>query len=511
MPRKQSPLFEAYAIPRFMRILATLGCALLGFLVTWGAIALILKRWRPRPTSADQGAFHHTHQVPVPRFGGVALVAAFLALATIALVWLPVDDPDKRRVQWAIVLTVLGMFLLGLWDDIRPLGARKKLLGQIMIATAACYSGIGVDYLQNPLDNSLYNLAAWGWIFSIFWLVALTNVVNLIDGIDGLAGGIALMLMCLLTYGGFVRDHAFLVLCTGGMCGALLAFLKYNFPPARIYLGDGGAYFLGSLIGALTLVHSEKGTVVAALIAPLFALALPITDVGLAVLRRGLRGLPIFRADRRHIHHRLLALGLSRTRAVLILYGISLVFLLLAFAVFWSQGRLVPILLGCACLILLFSARSFSFSRGWFGVGRVLGNCLEVRKETQCALALGRWLEMEAERADSIAGLWSDFQFLARKLGFARVALSLQDEERVWAAPDAQAGEPVFHTVQELNGGAMMRVEFTMRQDKMSSQSFGHLAEILAECWFKAALRWQRCNRLPVRFDARLEVGRPGL
>ena len=131
-----------------------------------------------------------------------------------------------------------------------------------------------------------------------------------------------------------------------GMAGALIGFLWFNFPPARIYLGDSGAYFLGFQIGLFALINSHKGTVLVAMVAPLFVLALPILDTSLAILRRGLRGLPIFRADQRHLHHHLLQMGLSRRRVVFYFYGVTLLFLAMAFAAYWSRGNLIPVLLG---------------------------------------------------------------------------------------------------------------------------------------------------------------------
>lgn len=123
-----------------------------------------------------------------------------------------------------------------------------------------------------------------------------------------------------------------------GMAGALLGFLKFNFPPAKIYLGDGGAYFLGFQIGIFSLVSSQKGSVVAALVAPMFVLGLPIVDIVLAILRRGLRGLPVFRPDRRHLHHHLLDMGFSRRKVVLCIYSVTLVFMVMGFVAFWSNG-----------------------------------------------------------------------------------------------------------------------------------------------------------------------------
>ena len=481
-------------------------CGVLGFTVSWGVIHLILQSRVLQGLASPRPAFHQTHKTPVPRLGGVAFVSVFLLIALIAFGWFPVDE-DRARTRLVIVFSSLAMFLLGLWDDIRPLGARKKLIGQILIAGTACLCGIQIDVFRNPFTNVDHDLGAWGWGLTMFWLVALPNLINLIDGIDGLAGGVALMLMCLLMYVGSSWTLFFPALCAAGMAGALLAFLKYNFPPARIYMGDGGAYFLGYLIAILTLVNSQKGTVVAALIAPAFALALPIMDVVLAVLRRGLRGLPVFRADRKHIHHRLLELGFSRTRTVLVLYGVSLAFLLMAFGVLWSQGRLVPILFGCACLVLLIAGRSLSFSRDWFDIGGVLERASAARRETSYALALGRWLEMEAGRADSVESLWSDFQFLARKAGFARVKLMLADGQRTWESPEVQVAEPDLHAVQELNGHGVMTLEFSARSDVVSANLFEQLCELMAEFWHNVARRWQAQNKLPIRFDSRLAAG----
>ena len=169
------------------------------------------------------------------------------------------------------------------------------------------------------------------------------------------------MLMVLLAYVG--HQSGTIELLVAGMVGALLGFLRFNFPPARIYLGDGGAYFLGFQIGLFAILSSHKGTVFAALTAPLFVLALPILDTALAILRRGLRGLPIFRPDRKHLHHQMLGMGLSRRKVVLYFYAITLIFLVMGFAAFWSRGQLIPVLMGLATLILLACAGGLHFSR----------------------------------------------------------------------------------------------------------------------------------------------------
>jgi UDP-N-acetylmuramyl pentapeptide phosphotransferase/UDP-N-acetylglucosamine-1-phosphate transferase len=178
------------------------------------------------------------------------------------------------------------------------LGAKRKLLGQLLIASGAYFLGIAINQFQIPFTGHVVHLGFWSWPVTVCWLVVMTNFINLIDGVDGLAGGICLMLMSLLVYvGGGAGPMSFIA---AGMAGALLGFLRFNFPPARIYMGDGGAYFLGFLIGCISIVSSQKGTIFAALSAPLLVLALPILDTLLAILRRGLRGRKLARSDTKH-------------------------------------------------------------------------------------------------------------------------------------------------------------------------------------------------------------------
>jgi UDP-N-acetylmuramyl pentapeptide phosphotransferase/UDP-N-acetylglucosamine-1-phosphate transferase len=272
-----------------------LACFALGFCLCWALIGIILRR-AEHAAVGQRKEFHHAHKEPIPRLGGVALASAFVVVALAVAFYTPVPANGVSPLL-VIVLSSLAMFGLGLWDDLRKLGAKFKLLAQIGIASAVYLCNIRIDIFHEPFTGADWQLGAFGYVATVLWLVSLTNLINLIDGIDGLAGGIGLMLMLLMANLG-VTDHLdFCALLAFGVAGALLGFLKYNYPPARIYMGDGGAYFLGFLIGILSIVNSNKGTVAAALIAPAFALALPIVDVSLAILRRGARGLPVFLPD----------------------------------------------------------------------------------------------------------------------------------------------------------------------------------------------------------------------
>ena len=514
------------------------GCGLLGL-----GIALLSTRallvFTSRATLSRPHDLHHTDPKPVPRLGGAALALAFVAVEIYIAAFFP-GELTRIPGRIIVVASSLAIFALGFWDDLKPLGAKRKLLGQVLIAAFVYLSGIGIETFKIPFTSHIIPLGGWGALLTIAWLVGFTNLINLIDGVDGLAGGICLMLMGLLVYVG--NANGTFVLLTAGMTGALLGFLWFNFPPARIYLGDGGAYFLGFQIGLFSLISSHKGTIIGALVAPLFVLALPIVDTSLAILRRGLRGLPLFRPDRNHIHHHLLGEGMSRRKVVLSLYALTLVFLLLGFAAFCSRGEFFPALLGIGALILLVCAGKLSFSREWFAVGRTLGNSLAMRQQIQYALCLTRWLAYEGERCASLAELFQDLVFAARRLGFTTVRLRLADRQEVWVQPDVCA--PPLSVSHSLDGGACGFLELEAPSCRLKrpnasdpsplplpcsipccpaitdSRLFDITAELLAEGWITATAKWKP-NGAPLRFDSavppvngvqrRNRLGRPAL
>jgi UDP-GlcNAc:undecaprenyl-phosphate GlcNAc-1-phosphate transferase len=300
------------------------------------------------------------------------------------------------------------------------------------------------------------------------------------------------MLMVLLANLGVVDNLGFSMLLSMGVAGALVGFLKFNYPPARIYMGDGGAYFLGFLIAIVSIVNANKGTVAAALIAPAFALALPIVDVSLAILRRAARGLPVFRPDQKHIHHHLLiTLGISRERTLLNLYTVSLLCLFLALCVFCLQGRLLPLYTGLLFLVLIVAGHLSGFTRNWYRVTSQLGESLRLRKETRYALTLDRWFQLEAERRGSIDELWEDFCFVARKLGFCRVLVTLPGgvahSWRAETAPDA--AEACHVASHEISDGTV--IELAGDKAAMSEALFSLLGDLAAETWYKAAAQFR--------------------
>lgn len=362
---------------------------------------------------------------------------------------------------------------------------------QIIIAHAVWFGGIQITGFKNPFTGNFIELGALGLSVTALWVVATTNLINLIDGIDGLAGGIGLMVMALLAYLGLGGDIA-LCLMAASVSGALVAFLRFNFPPARIYLGDGGAYFLGFLIVVLSIANAHKGTVAGALFAPLIALGLPILDTALAIFRRGLKGLPLFRADRRHIHHRLLKHGFSRQKTVLVLYGVSLVLALSAFGLLWTQGRWMPVLVGGGFLVLLLAVRGSRLGLDVMAVGRVVGNSTQMRDRVRYALALSTCLELEAEQGRTLPELWQEFCAMSRKLGLSRVKLVLPDGHWVWESPKANAAESQPDHVFEFNQGVRMLLQFHADPATTPENELEQISELAAESWFKAAKHWHK-------------------
>lgn len=473
--------------------------ALLAFTVCAGTLWLVLWFNRNNSTAfSNRSETHHIHLKSVPRLGGLGLAAAFI------VIFVFFTDFTIDSFVFKIALFSLLMFFLGIWDDFRPLGAKKKLLGQLLIAAVAYSNGIAIHKFQVPFGMQIWDLGEWSLAATILWMVGLTNLINLIDGVDGLAGGICLMLMFLMV---FIGQQTQVAIISAGMFGALLGFLKFNFPPARIYLGDGGAYFMGFLISCLTIMSCQKGSIFAALTAPLFVLALPIVDTSLAILRRGLNGLPLFRPDRRHIHHRMLGMGMSRRQLVLLTYGFTAFFLAIGFVAFWFRGQYFAVLMGISALAVLSVAWTLRFSRHWFAISRVVGNSLEVRAQIQYALAQSRWLAMEGSRTPSMTSLGEDAVFIARKLGFSSVEIQLEDDLRRWHLGICSPAEEHYFKYQ-LPGHRYCFIKFGIKAPENLKNSYDNIpkefcmmSELVAEGWAKAVATWKVQRQMPLRFE----------
>lgn len=273
----------------------------------------------------DKPEGRKVHKEPVPRWGGLAILAAFLASLAFA--------GGLKGKAIPVALSGALMALVGAVDDKVGLRAGAKLLAQLAAAFLLVALGVRVEFVRNPFGEGLIYLGLWGVLFTVLWCVAITNTINLIDGLDGLAAGISALVAGTMLALSALHGRAESALMSAAVLGACLGFLPHNFHPAKIFMGDSGSQFLGMTLASVAIVGALKSATVIALVAPAVALGVPILDTTLAVLRRALTGRPIMMPDRGHIHHRLLDMGLSHRGAVLLLYAISGVLCLLAFLI----------------------------------------------------------------------------------------------------------------------------------------------------------------------------------
>ncbi len=260
------------------------------------------------------------HTEPIPRLGGVALYCSVvIGLAALSAKSAFTTFPLGKSL-FAVVLGGSGMFALGLYDDVRPMRARYKLLGQVSIATAVAVFGVQTTAVTLPFLGG-FELTPWfATVVTVTWLVGVSNAFNLIDGLDGLAGGVALFALTALFIVAILFGHTGAAVTTVLLAGATIGFLRYNFPPATIFLGDSGSLFVGFMLAGLGLVSAQKTPGNVSIIIPIVALGLPILDTALTIVRRFLRLQPIFSPDRGHIHHRLLGRGHSPRNVAFLLY-----------------------------------------------------------------------------------------------------------------------------------------------------------------------------------------------
>lgn len=270
------------------------------------------------------------HTEPLPRIGGVGVFAAMgaglLVTALASLVGIEVLSGPRSFFFGALFGGGI-IFATGLVDDIRGLRPGVKFAAQLLAASVVYSFGFRVETLG--VGSTEFTLGWFALPVTILWIVGVTNAFNLIDGLDGLATGIALVaLATTLTVSLALGNHEVSLLCVA-LLGALLGFLRYNFNPARIFLGDSGSLFVGFMLAVLSVYGSQKSATAILAVVPVFALAIPLLDTSLAILRRLLRGIPVSQADGRHIHHRLLALGLTHRSAVIVLYVVASVLAML--------------------------------------------------------------------------------------------------------------------------------------------------------------------------------------
>lgn len=319
--------------------------ALVSFLATAATVPLV-RRLAVWMGAVDQPSARRVHARPIPRMGGMAIAFGFVAAVVLLLLRrTSAAQQLLERPRGLLGLAAGGAVILftGVQDDTRGMGAKKKLGLQVLAALLVYLGGgVGLEVIHLPILGDL-RLGWFGFPLAVLWIVGVINAINLIDGLDGLAAGVSffacLTLLVTSIVGGAGTVPAGAVLCAA-LAPAILGFLAHNFHPATIFMGDTGSMFLGYLLATIPLLWAPHGHAAApvSILVPVLALGLPITDMCVAMVRRFLARRSIFSADRGHIHHRLLDLGLTHRRAVLALYGTSVLFTVTAVLVYIDRS-----------------------------------------------------------------------------------------------------------------------------------------------------------------------------
>jgi UDP-GlcNAc:undecaprenyl-phosphate GlcNAc-1-phosphate transferase len=310
-----------------VNVLAYVAPAIAAFAVTL-AVTPLVRRAAEKRGMVDRPGGRRVHTHDMSRLGGVGIAAGVAAALTVQfageslLGWRPLLSSGGIE----MIGTLAGMaviFAVGAYDDVAGLSPGAKLAGQVIAASLPIAAGLRIDYIGNPFGGSIQQLGYLSVPMTLLWIVAFANVINLIDGLDGLAAGVsAIAAVPFLLIASAMNATAAAVMAAA-LIGACVAFLRYNFHPASIIMGDSGAMFLGYTLATLALSGVMKSTAAAALAVPLLIVGIPVVDTGSAIVRRLLTGRPIQEADDGHIHHRLLHRGFDHRQTVLLIYAWS--------------------------------------------------------------------------------------------------------------------------------------------------------------------------------------------
>jgi len=318
----------------------------------------IVSRVAIRLNIIDTPSERKMHKDITPRIGGVALILSF----ALPLVLLPLNKimfrdlfAGDQRLPF-LVTGMLLVFAIGLWDDIRRLPAWLKFAGQAICALIAFLGGIKITVISFPFTDGIH-LGYFSLPFTLFWFVLVINAINLIDGLDGLAAGISLFVSITMLFICLYSNKLFVAIAFAALSGSLIGFLRYNFNPASIFMGDSGSYFLGYLLASLSIMGSIKGQVATAMLIPVIALGIPLVDALWSPIRRFVLGKKMFQPDSGHLHHTLIKLGYTQRRAVLIIYGFTIVLGIFAAMLVHARDETAALILMVIGLGVIFLGR----------------------------------------------------------------------------------------------------------------------------------------------------------
>ena len=312
---------------------------IIAFIIVYALVPVM--RWAAMRTGfVDMPTERKAHKHPLPMLGGAAMIIGFIIATTIVRhsVMHPSLRADKTFV--GLLIGAFLMFLIGMVDDYaktrkKDFPAWPKFIIQILAASVLVYTGAVIKGIEDPIHNDYFiSFAPWiSAVLTIIWVVGIVNVFNFLDGLDGLAGGIAAMSATTLLFISTMKGDISSAISAAALIGGCLAFLRFNFYPARIIMGDAGSTFIGYVLAAVSVMGAFKSATAISIFVPVLALGVPIFDAIYVVMRRVIEGRPVYKADRTHGHYRLMASGLTQVQTVSVMYLVALGFSVVAIAI----------------------------------------------------------------------------------------------------------------------------------------------------------------------------------
>lgn len=361
--------------------IAHLVALVLALILTY-LITPLIEKMAIKIGAVDYPTERKIHIKPVPRLGGVSIFLSFIIVVGLYLGYRiganSYSASDLMSNNKDIIGILIGgtfVFLFGCIDDILQITARFKFIGQLVGAIIVVYFGVIIEFIGSPAGGLINIPKGLGIVLTIFWIVGLTNTFNFIDGLDGLAAGVGTIALVALYFSAMETGKVNIALMMTVLAGTLIGFLRHNFNPARIFMGDSGSMFIGFILGAITVQSAAKSTATLALLVPLVIMGVPIFDTGYAIWRRFINKRPLTVADKEHIHHRLLKKGFSHKKVVLLIYAWTAALSGIGISLRFSNGT-VKIILLLTLIIVTFLLARYTGLFDWFLK-------MELRKEKQ--------------------------------------------------------------------------------------------------------------------------------
>lgn len=331
---------------------------IIAFIVAYLIMPVIIKL-AFRIGAVDQPSARKVHSQPMPRLGGAGIFIAFVLIV--------VATSSVDETLTGILLGGTAVFLVGVVDDIYRLSPWTKLAAQIAAALIAVNCGVRVDVMTNPFDG-VFELGVLSIPLTLLWIIGITNAVNLIDGLDGLAAGVCAIAAITIGIVAWKGNQVVIAYVALVLTGAIIGFLPHNFHPARIFMGDSGSMFLGFILACLSVSGLAKGATLISLCIPVIILGIPVFDTLFAIIRRVNNQKPIFGADKDHLHHRLMEMGMSHQMSVIVIYFVSALLGGAAVVMAYVSSPKALLVLAAVLIMMIIGARRVGIIGGGSGI-----------------------------------------------------------------------------------------------------------------------------------------------